>query len=60
MHLFLRLLGNDEPAVRRAVAVLRTLHATRHALAHCAALALIAVALVVNALGLAIVLGAAR
>ncbi|MFN7028420.1 MAG: hypothetical protein ACK4PC_03545 [Sphingopyxis sp.] len=57
MHLFLRLLGNDEPVVARAVAVLATLTATRRALAHHAFMALVTATIAVNLLAAAVMLG---
>lgn len=57
MRLFLLLLGNDEPAVSKAVAIIGTLHRTRRALAHHALMALAAAAMAANLLAAAVMLG---
>jgi hypothetical protein len=57
MRLFLLLLGNDEPAVAKAVAVIHTSTATRRQIARKAFGLLVIAAAVANALGLAIIFG---
>jgi hypothetical protein len=57
MRLFLLLLGNDEPAVAKAVAIIGTLHQTRRAFAHYAFMALAVAALAFDLLAAAVIIG---
>lgn len=60
MRLFLLMLGNDEPAVAKAVAVIRSLAETRRKALHTAFAALIAATLAADILGLAILAGSGQ